>query len=543
MTAPLPPSAAEAPAALRAAAHAALVRHFGFSRFRPGQEAIVCHVAAGGDALVLMPTGGGKSLCYQLPALLRRGVAVIFSPLIALMDDQVQVLTARGIPAAALHSGLTLPEQDAVLDAAFTGRLKLLYVAPERLPTPRFQQLLDVLAAKGQLALFAIDEAHCVWQWGHDFRPEYLQLALLPVRYPQVPRIALTATADLAAREEIAARLNLHKARWFVTSFDRTNLFYAMQLRRGDGKRQLRALLAARPYRGSGIVYCGSRAKTERVAAWLSAHGFPALAYHAGLDAATRRERQHAFLTQPNRVMVATIAFGMGIDKPDVRFVIHLDLPRSIEGYYQETGRAGRDGEPAYGMLLWRGDEAARWRWAIAQNPQMDDGQKQVARERLEALARVLLTPGCRRVPLLAYFGETIGPCGRCDHCLDPPLLWDARRAAQMALSAVYRSGQRYGSDHLVDLLTGKRSEPITRAGHHQLPIFGVGAHLPAERWQWLLQALLLTGALTVTEHGGYALTEAARPLLAGETPFVLPLPHPPADRASRGAEHEKRGR
>lgn len=513
------------PAALVAAAREALVRHFGFSRFRPGQEAIVCHVAAGGDALVLMPTGGGKSLCYQLPALLRPGVTVVFSPLIALMDDQVQALTARGIPAAALHSGLELAQQDAVLDAAFTGRLKLLYVAPERLPTPRFQALLDALAANGQLALFAIDEAHCVWQWGHDFRPEYLQLALLPARYPQVPRIALTATADLAAREEIAARLNLHQARWFVTSFDRQNLFYAMTLRRGDGKRQLCELLARRPFSGSGIVYCASRAKTERVAAWLTARGVPALAYHAGLDSTTRRERQSHFLTRPNQIMVATIAFGMGIDKSDVRFVIHLDLPRSLEGYYQETGRAGRDGQPAYGMLLWRGEEAARWRQAIAQNQQLDEAQRQAALERLEALVRVILTPGCRRVPLLAYFGETIGPCGRCDHCLEPPQLWDARRAAQMALSAVYRTGQRYGSDYLIDLLCGKTSERLVRTAHHRLPTFGVGAQVSEARWQWLLQALLLMGALTVNTDGGYALTEAARPLLAGTQPLFLPLP------------------
>ncbi|GAB6051063.1 DNA helicase RecQ [Hydrogenophilus islandicus] len=512
-------------AGLATRARQLLRERFGLRAFRPQQEEIVCHIAAGGDALVLMPTGGGKSLCYQLPALMREGLAVVFSPLIALMDDQVQSLTARGIPAAALHSGHDETEQDGVLDAAFTGRIKLLFVAPERLPTPRFMALLDALYLDGRLALFAIDEAHCVWQWGHDFRPEYLQLALLPLRYPTVPRVALTATADKAARDEIVARLALHRARLFLSSFDRTNLFYAMRQRSGDGKRQLLAAMRKRPLDGSTIVYCGSRAKTERVSAWLAAHGVPALAYHAGLDATTRRARQHQFLHRNGLVMVATIAFGMGIDKPDVRFVAHLDLPRSLEGYYQETGRAGRDGEPAYAQLYWRGEDAARWRLAIEQNGQLSPEQRSAAHARLDALAAVILAHSCRRQPLLAYFGETIGPCGRCDHCLNPPQRWDAREAAQMALSAVYRTGQRHGANTLIDVLRGNATSRVVSAGYDRLQLFGIGVRLPRERWEWLFQALLLTGALTLTERGGYALTERSRPLLKGEAPWWLPLP------------------
>jgi len=524
-----PPASAPADGAdptLAERARRLLRTRFGLASFRPQQEEIVCHIAAGGDALVLMPTGGGKSLCYQLPALLRAGLAVVFSPLIALMDDQVRALTARKIPAAALHSGLDEAAQDSVLDAAFEGRLKLLFVAPERLPTPRFLALLDALHERNRLALFAIDEAHCVWQWGHDFRPEYLQLALLATRYPTVPRVALTATADHVARDEIIARLNLHRARIFLTSFDRSNLFYAMTPRSGDGKRQLLAALRARPLEGSSIVYCGSRAKTERIAAWLAAHGVPALAYHAGLDAATRRARQHQFLHRDGMVMVATIAFGMGIDKPDVRFVAHLDLPRTLEGYYQETGRAGRDGAPAFAQLFWRGEDAARWRIAIDTNTQLLPEQRSAAWARLDALAQLVLASGCRRQPLLAYFGERIGPCGRCDHCLAPPKRWDAREAAQMALSAVYRTGQRHGAQLLVDVLRGNTTSRVVAAGYDRIKTFGVGVRIPPERWHWLFQALLLTGALTLTDAGGYALTERARPLLKGAAPFWLPLPH-----------------
>ncbi|MCX7946624.1 MAG: RecQ family ATP-dependent DNA helicase [Hydrogenophilus sp.] len=500
-----------------------LRRHFHLEQFRPQQEAIICHLAAGGDALVLMPTGGGKSLCYQLPALLRPGLAIVFSPLIALMQNQVENLTARGIPAAALHSALSESQHEAILSAAQSGHLKLLYVAPERLPTPRFLALLDALYAERRLALFAIDEAHCVWQWGHDFRPEYLQLSLLALRYPLVPRIALTATADPLARQEIIERLNLHRARLFLTTFDRANLFYAFELRQRDGKQQLLQLLRRRPLSGSAIIYCGSRAKTERLAAWLTAHGLEALAYHAGLDPHLRHTRQTLFLERSNLIMVATVAFGMGIDKPDVRLVAHLDLPRNLESYYQETGRAGRDGEPAYAQLYWCGDEADRWRKAIETHPQLSPEQKVAAHRRLDALTDLILTPGCRRTPLLAYFGESITACGRCDHCIAPAPRWDATVAAQKALSALWRLGPRAALDDAIAHLLGHSTPPTVR--HCHLPTFGIGADLSPSRWHWLYQALLLIGALTRAPEGGYRLTSRARPLLAAQSRWLLPLP------------------
>ncbi|MFN3594299.1 MAG: DNA helicase RecQ, partial [Thiobacillaceae bacterium] len=433
-------------------ARSLLNRVFGYPEFRGEQAAIVSHVAAGGDALVLMPTGGGKSLCYQIPALLRPGTAVVVSPLIALMHDQVAALKELGIPAAYLNSSLGAAEARAVERAFLAGELKLLYVAPERLLTERFIDLMT----RACLALFAIDEAHCVSQWGHDFRPEYLGLNVLHERFPGVPRIALTATADALTRQEIVTRLDLSTARVFVASFDRPNIRYRIEEKHDSG-RQLRAFLDEHAGE-AGIVYCGSRRKVDVVAASLAAAGLPALPYHAGLDADTRRRHQDRFLREDGLVMVATIAFGMGIDKPDVRFVAHLDLPGSIEGYYQETGRAGRDGLPAEAWMLWgAGDVAAQRRFIDAS--EADAAFKRVAHAKLDALLALVETAGCRRQALLAYFGEASPPCGNCDNCLNPPRLWDATEPARKALSAVYRTGQRFGAGHVIDVLLGRNTD------------------------------------------------------------------------------------
>jgi len=529
--------AEEEDAALAARMQALLARVFGHARFRGPQAEIVAHVARGGDALVLMPTGGGKSLCYQLPALLREGVGVVISPLIALMEDQVAALRENGVAAAALHSGVAPEAAEAIERAAREGRLKLLYCAPERLQTRRFLELLDVLAAQGAIALFAIDEAHCVWQWGHDFRPDYLHLAMLPARYPEVPRIALTATADAAAREEIAARLALHEARRFVTSFDRPNLFYAAERKRGDGRAQLLAFLRRQPPEGGGIVYCLSRGKTEKLARWLNERGIPALPYHAGLTHEVRERHQRRFLAEDGLVMTATIAFGMGIDKPDVRFVAHLDLPRSLEGYYQETGRAGRDGEPAQAYLLWDGEDAA-WHRQLIETSDMLPEQKEMAHRRLDALVDMVAGTGCRRQAILAYFGETVGPCGRCDRCLAPVRPWEATDAARKALSTVYRTGQRYGAAHLIDVLRGHASEAVLRRGHDRVSTYGLGVDLPAETWQAVFGELLLRGHLSLDfeRHRALVLTPRARPLLRGEETLTLTLPRAPARGSARGA-------
>lgn len=523
-------------AALAARMRALLARIFGHARFRGPQAEIVAHVARGGDALVLMPTGGGKSLCYQLPALLREGVGVVISPLIALMEDQVAALRENGVAAAALHSGIAPEEAESIERATREGRVKLLYCAPERLQTRRFLELLDALAAQGAIALFAIDEAHCVWQWGHDFRPDYLHLAMLPARYPRVPRIALTATADAAAREEIAARLALHEARRFVTSFDRPNLFYAAERKRGDGRAQLLAFLRRQP-EGGGIVYCLSRGKTEKLARWLNERGIPALPYHAGLTHEVRERHQRRFLAEDGLVMTATIAFGMGIDKPDVRFVAHLDLPRSLEGYYQETGRAGRDGEPAQAHLLWSGEDAV-WHRHMIETSDMLPEQKEMAHRRLDTLVDMVAGTGCRRQAILAYFGETIGPCGRCDRCLAPVRPWEATDAARKALSTVYRTGQRYGAAHLIDVLRGHATEAVVRRGHDRVSTYGLGVDLPAETWQAVFDELLLRGRLSIDfeRHRALVLTPRAKPLLRGEESLALVLPSAAARGSSRGA-------
>jgi len=495
-----------------------LHRVFGYPAFRGPQAEIVDHLAGGGDALVLMPTGGGKSLCYQIPALLRPGVGIVVSPLIALMQDQVDALRQAGVRAAFLNSTLDFAAVVATEKALCTGQLDLLYVAPERLLTERCLNLLDRLAADGQLALFAIDEAHCVSQWGHDFRPEYIQLSILHERYPAVPRIALTATADALTRREILARLGLGEARVFVSSFDRPNIRYTV-VDRNNPRRQLLGFLAGHAG-AAGIVYCLSRKKVDETAAWLNAQGIAALPYHAGLDTATRTRHQQRFLREEGIVMVATIAFGMGIDKPDVRFVAHLDLPKSLEAYYQETGRAGRDGEPAEAWMTYGLNDVVIHRQRIDESAAGAE-QKRIERGKLDALLAWCETAECRRTRLLAYFGETREDrCGNCDTCLEPPELWDGSIAAQKAMSAILRTGQRFGAGHLIDLLRGKTTERIRQLGHDSLPTFGVGADLDEAGWRSVFRQLLAAGLLhaDAQSFGALKLTDAARPVLKGES-------------------------
>jgi ATP-dependent DNA helicase RecQ len=462
-----------------------------------------------------MPTGGGKSLCYQVPALLRAGTALVVSPLIALMHDQVVALRELGVAAACLNSSLPPEEARGVERDFLAGRLKLLYVAPERLLMPRFLDLLG----RVPVALFAIDEAHCVSQWGHDFRPEYLGLSVLHERFPGVPRLALTATADAATRREIVGRLDLGAARVFASSFDRPNIRYSI-VDKADPRRQLRAFVRERHAGEAGIVYCASRRKVDATAQWLVAQGLRALPYHAGLGAETRRLHQERFLREDALTMVATIAFGMGIDKPDVRFVAHLDLPRSIEGYYQETGRAGRDGEPADAWMTWGiGDVVAQRRFIEAS--EADEAHKRVAGAKLDALLGLVETPGCRRVALLGYFGEAAGPCGNCDNCLAPPALWDGTEAARKALSAVYRTGSRFGAGHVVDVLRGRATDRVAQWGHERLSVFGIGAELDERQWRAVFRQLVVQGLLAVDHaaYGALKLTEASRPVLRGEVP------------------------
>ncbi|CAL95934.1 ATP-dependent DNA helicase [Azoarcus olearius] len=504
--------------------HHVLEHVFGYTAFRGEQQAIVEHVAAGGDALVLMPTGGGKSLCYQVPALLREGTAIVVSPLIALMHDQVSALVEAGVKAAFLNSSLDAEEARRVERALYAGELDLLYVAPERLMTPRFLDQLDHLRDTHRLALFAIDEAHCVSQWGHDFRPEYLQLSILPERYPAIPRIALTATADRQTREEIATRLRLEDARRFISSFDRPNIRYTI-VDKDDPRRQLLHFIREEFPSEAGVVYCLSRRKVEETAAWLQEQGINALPYHAGLGQDVRAEHQTRFLREDGIVMVATIAFGMGIDKPDVRFVAHLDLPRSIEGYYQETGRAGRDGLPAQAWMAWGAQDVVQQRRMIDESEASEDF-KRLARNRLDVLVGLVEATTCRRQHLLAYFGEESGPCGNCDNCLSPPQTWDATEAARKALSCVYRTGQRYGTGHLIDVLRGERTEKVLERQHEGLSTFGIGSELDEKRWRTVFRQLIAREYLAV-DHERYnalALTELARPLLRGEAEFHLRL-------------------
>ncbi len=489
---------------------------FGYAAFRGPQAQIVEHVAAGGDCLVLMPTGGGKSLCYQIPALLRPGTGIVVSPLIALMQDQVAALREAGVKAAFLNSSLAAADAAAVERGLLAGDYDLLYVAPERALMPRFLEQLARLQAAGRLALFAIDEAHCVSQWGHDFRPEYIQLALLHQRFPGVPRIALTATADRVTRAEIVQRLGLEGARTFVSSFDRPNIRYRI-VEKTNARAQLLAFLRAEHAGEAGIVYCLSRRKVEETAAWLAGEGVAALPYHAGMDAATRTLHQARFQREEGVVMVATIAFGMGIDKPDVRFVAHLDLPKSIEGYYQETGRAGRDGLPADAWMAYGlGDVVNQRRMidASTAEPQF----KRIAAAKLDALLGLCEASTCRRVRLLAYFDEASAACGNCDVCLEPPQVWDGTVAAQKALSCVYRTGQRFGAVHLIDVLLGKETERVLHWDHQNLSTFGIGKELDEKAWRAVFRQLVAQGLLAVDHagHGSLLLAEASRAVLAG---------------------------
>jgi ATP-dependent DNA helicase RecQ len=498
-----------------------LHRVFGYPSFKGPQAEIIDHMIGGGDALVLMPTGGGKSLCYQIPAMLRQGVGVVVSPLIALMQDQVDALLQAGVRAAFLNSSQDFATASEVERRLRMDELDLIYVAPERLLTERFLGVMDFLAEQNRLALFAIDEAHCVSQWGHDFRPEYIQLSALHQRYPRVPRIALTATADQLTRQEIITRLGLDTARVFISSFDRPNIRYTV-VERDNPRRQLLDFLAGQ--RGeAGIVYCLSRKKVDETAAWLNEQGFAALAYHAGLDAAMRLRHQQRFLREDGIVMVATIAFGMGIDKPDVRFVAHLDLPKSLEAYYQETGRAGRDGEPAEAWMTYGLNDVVIHRLRIDESVAGDE-QKRVERSKLEALLAWCETAACRRQLLLKYFSEDAQACGNCDTCLDPPELWDGTVAAQKAMSAALRTGQRFGAGHLIDILRGKATEKVQQFGHADLPTFGAGADLDDAGWRSVFRQLLAAGLLhaDAQSFGGLRLTDAARPVLKGETTLSL---------------------
>ncbi len=503
-----------------AAARATLRRVFGFPDFRGAQADVVQALLAGEDALVLWPTGGGKSLCYQLPAILRPGTGVVVSPLIALMQDQVAALLEAGVAAAALHSNLDGRETAEIERRLLAGELDLLYVAPERLLTPR---CLDLLA-RTPLALFAIDEAHCVSQWGHDFRPEYLGLDLLPERFPGVPRLALTATADPPTRREILSRLKLEQARVFVASFDRPNLRYRVVDKGEDPRRQLLAFLEEEHSGHAGIVYRFSRAKVEATAAWLAEHGVEALPYHAGMSAESRRVTLDRFRSGEGVVVVATVAFGMGIDRPDVRFVAHLDLPKSLEAYHQETGRAGRDGEPADAWMAYGLQDVFNLLFLI-DSSESEPARKQVERRKLDALLAYCEVTDCRRQVLLRYFGEELpGPCGNCDTCLEPVATFDATVAAQKALSAVYRTGERFGAQHLVDLLRGETTEKMTRFGHDRLPTFGVGQELDAKGWRNVFRQLVARGLLKVDldGHNTLSLTPRAWPVLRGQERLLL---------------------
>jgi ATP-dependent DNA helicase RecQ len=515
-----------------------LHRVFGYREFRTSQEQIIRVLLEGKDVLTLMPTGGGKSLCYQIPAMVRPGVGVVVSPLIALMQDQVDALRQLGFKAAFLNSSLGYADQREIEAALLDERLDLLYVAPERLLTERMLEQLD----RTRIALFAIDEAHCVSQWGHDFRKEYRQLSVLHQRYPQVPRIALTATADRRTREEVVAQLELRHAEQFVNSFDRPNIRYAI-VEGQNPREQLWRFLEQEHPQAAGIVYCLSRKRVEQVAEWLSDRGRRALPYHAGLPDAVRREHQQRFLREEGLIIVATIAFGMGIDKPDVRFVAHLNLPKSIEAYYQETGRAGRDGRPADAWLAYGLQDVITLRQMLADND-AEEQFKRVSHHKLEAMLGLCEMTTCRRQALLAYFDEELAaPCGNCDNCLRPPQTWDATEAAQKALSCVYRTGQRFGANYVIDVLTGKEDERIRRNRHHRLSTFGIGGELSSPEWRGVLRQLIVLGFLGVDSegYGTLRLTDKCRPLLRGERRLELRRLRKPERKARREAAPRQR--
>ncbi|MGI5130266.1 DNA helicase RecQ [Pseudonocardia sp. CA-107938] len=498
-----------------------LRRVFGYDAFRGDQAEIVEHVAGGGDALVLMPTGGGKSLCYQIPALVRPGVGVVISPLIALMQDQVDALRALGVRAGFLNSTQDLDERRLVEQEFLAGELDLLYLAPERLRVESTVRLLE----RGKIALFAIDEAHCVSQWGHDFRPDYLMLSHLHERWPDVPRIALTATATAATRAEIATRLDLESAKHFVASFDRPNIQYRIEPK-NEPRRQLLDLIRTEHPGDAGIVYCLSRKSVEQTAEFLVAQGIPALPYHAGLDAPVRAANQARFLREDGVVMVATIAFGMGIDKPDVRFVAHLDLPKSVEGYYQETGRAGRDGLPSTAWLAYGLADVVQQRKMI-DDSEGDRAHKHRLSQHLDAMLALCETVQCRRVQLLNYFGQPGEPCGNCDTCLAPPESWDGTVAAQKVLSTVFRLDrerrQKFGAGQIIDILLGKRTQKVEQFDHHSLSVFGVGADLSEAEWRGVIRQLMAQGMLSVEgNYQTFVLTEESRPVLRGERQVMM---------------------
>ncbi len=501
-------------------AHQILHSVFGYDSFRLQQDEIIEQLAQGGEALVLMPTGGGKSLCYQIPALLREGVGIVVSPLIALMQDQVSALRQVGVRAAFLNSTLNADEVREVETAMRRGELDLLYVAPERLLMPRMQTLMQ----ESKLALFAIDEAHCVSQWGHDFRPEYIQLSVLHERFPNVPRIALTATADAPTRREIIQRLALQEARVFVSGFDRPNIRYRIMENQGNAREELLRFIRNEHEGDAGIVYCLSRKRVDETAAWLGSKGLKALPYHAGMSNEQRQQHQTRFLREDGVIIVATIAFGMGIDKPDVRFVAHLNLPKSLESYYQETGRAGRDGLPANAWMIYGLQDVITLR-QMQENADTDEAHKRIERHKLDAMLGFCELTSCRRQALLRYFDDALEkPCGNCDTCLEPPVTWDATVAAQKALSCVHRTGQRFGVNYVVDVLLGKDDERIQRFGHDQVSTFGIGKELAQDEWRHLFRQLISHGLLSVDieAHGSLRLTDASRPVLRGEQ--ALPL-------------------
>ncbi|MEU4150297.1 DNA helicase RecQ [Streptomyces sp. NPDC026659] len=538
-------TATEGPGADASEALATLHRVFGYEAFRGEQEAIIEHVVAGGDALVLMPTGGGKSLCYQIPALVRPGTGVVVSPLIALMQDQVDALRALGVRAGFINSTQDFDERRTVEAEFLAGELDLLYLAPERL---RVEATLDLLS-RGRISVFAIDEAHCVSQWGHDFRPDYLNLSLLGERWPDVPRIALTATATQATHQEITQRLNLPSARHFVASFDRPNIQYRI-VPKADPKKQLLAFLREEHAGDAGIVYCLSRNSVERTAEFLTANGIAAVPYHAGLDAATRADHQSRFLREDGLIVVATIAFGMGIDKPDVRFVAHLDLPKSIEGYYQETGRAGRDGMPSTAWMAYGLNDVVQQRKLI-QSGEGDENFRRRAAAHLDAMLALCETARCRRGQLLAYFGQEPGAeaCGNCDTCLTPPETWDGTVAAQKVLSTVVRlqreRGQKFGTLQIVDILLGKRSAKVIQFDHDQLSVFGIGEDLSEGEWRGVVRQLLAQGLLAVEgEYGTLVLTEESGAVLRRERDVPLRKePKRPTTARSAGGRGERRAK
>jgi ATP-dependent DNA helicase RecQ len=517
--------------------HSVLHDIFGYDSFRGPQQGIVEHVTAGGDALVLMPTGGGKSLCYQIPAIVRQqqglGCSIVVSPLIALMHDQVGALHEAGVDAAFLNSSQSYEQAQEVEWRLQSGQITLLYVAPERLVTPRFLGLLDALYAQGQLALFAIDEAHCVSQWGHDFRPEYRQLALLHERYAGVPRIALTATADDLTRADMVQGLHLQNAQQFISSFDRPNIRYRI-VEKKDAFAQLQRFIQHEHAGDAGVVYAQSRRRVEELAEKLQQSGIHALPYHAGLPPEVRARHQHRFLREEGVVMVATIAFGMGIDKPDVRFVAHVDMPKNIESYYQETGRAGRDGLPAQAWMAYGLADVVNQRRMIDEG-EAEEAFKAILRGKLDALLALAEATDCRRQRLLAYFGEASGPCGNCDNCLQPPALWDGTDAARKLLSTIYRVHQKsaltFGAGHIIDVLRGKDSDKVRQYGHESISTFGVGAQYSEAQLKAIMRQLLATGALglhkVTSENSGHVfdtltLTDASRAVLQGQVQVLL---------------------